>query len=168
MPHRAIRLAACAGLHAFVLTIVAASCLADPGVSPIDAKRLLRADPLSVSSPEVTRVAVHAPGQHDSEVLAVFKMRFDSLLPGLFGIDPKTLRPYLLGGQTAIRLPSGRTVGQDLKGSGEAHALHIGAGADVRLRDRFFLSLAFGEILHSGPLSQLSYRTYKLGFLYDF
>jgi len=168
MPHRAIRLAAIAWLHAFLLTAVTASCLADSGVSPINAKLLLRADPLSVSSPEVTRLAVHAPGQHASQVLAVFKMRFDSLLPDLFGFEPKALRPYLLGGQTALRLPAGRTVGQDLKGGGEAHALHIGAGADVRLRDRFFLSLAFGEILHSGPLSQLSYQTYKLGFLYDF
>lgn len=168
MPPRAIRLAAIVWLQALLLTTVTASCLADAAASPINTKSLLRADPLSVSSPEVTRVAVYAPGQHVSEVLAVFKMRFDSLLPELFGIEKKSLRPYLLGGQTSLRLPAGRTVGQDVKGSGEAHALHIGAGADVRLRDRFFLSVAFGEILQSGPLSDLSYQTYKLGFLYDF
>lgn len=162
------RLALFAWLQAILLTTLTASCLADGGPAPQMSRLLLRTDPLSVSTPDVTRFAVYAPGQHVSQVLSVFKMRFDGLLPGLFGIERETLRPYLLGGQTSLRMPTGRTIGQYLPGSIETQALHIGAGADVRLRDRLFLSVAFGEVLHSGPLSALSYQTYKLGMLFDF
>ncbi len=162
------RLALFAWLQAILLTTLTATCLAEDGASAMPTKLLLRADPLSVSDANVTRLAVRAPGQPFSQVLAVFRIGFDSLVPDLFGIDRGSLRPYLLGGQTALRVSSGREVGQYLPGSIAAHALHVGAGADVRLRDRLFLSVAFGEILHSGPLSGLSYQTYKLGLLYDF
>jgi hypothetical protein len=166
-------------LHRLVLLVVlqlgllaglaSTASVAHAGDVPValEARRLLRHDGLAVTTRNVTRMAVHAPGQYASEVLSVFKLRIGRFLPE-FGIDEETLRPYLLGGRTTLRLPLGRTVGENVPGGGQAAALHIGGGAELRLRDRLFLSMDVGEVMHSGPLSSRSYTTCRMGFLLDF
>ncbi len=158
-------------LELALVACLAAPCLAD-GPQPSAAPPLVeRRDPLSITSSRVTRLAVHAPGQFASEVLAVFKLPIDRFIAApleALDLDGEMLRPYLLGGIAQLRLPDGRTVGENLPGAGSASALHIGGGAELRLRDRLFLTLDFGEILHSGPLRRQSYETYMLGLLVDF
>lgn len=158
-------------LQLALITLLAAPGLADRTLSAVDASRLLRHDALSVTSRSVTRMAVHAPGQYANEVLAVFKMRIDRFLEtplDALNLDDQRLRPYLLGGRTVLRVPMGRTVGENVPGAEHAFAMHIGGGAELRLRDGVFLTVDFGEILHGGALSDRSYETYKLGFAMDF
>lgn len=151
--------------------MTATTSSADRPNATLDNAHMLRHDALSVTSRRVMRMAVHAPGQYAAEVMSVFQMRIDRFLPpplGVLRLDGETLRPYLLGGRTALRLPTGRTVGENLPGGAQAFALHIGGGAELRLRDGLFLTVDVGEVLHSGALSDLSYETYKLGLLLDF
>jgi hypothetical protein len=163
---KAILLAVLAQLVA--MTAVSTGARASGPASPLDVARLSRQDALAVTARNVSRVAVHAPGQYASEVLSVFKLKIGRFLPESFGIDRDVLRPYLLGGRTELALPVGRTVGEDLPGGGRTTAMHIGGGAEVRLRDHLFLALDVGEVMHSGALDGLSYRTYRLGVLMDF
>ena len=135
----------------------------DPAV-----EHMLRHDALAVSSPLMTRIAVLSPGRYTAGVLSIFKLRIDRFLPTFFGLDREKLRPYLLGGRTVLRLPWGQTVGEDIPDGRNAVALHVGGGAEFRLRDRLFLSMDYGRILQSGMLSDRSYSSYKLGLLYDF
>jgi len=133
-----------------------------------DARRLLGQNGLMAGSRNVTRVAVHAPGQYASEVLSVFKMRIGRFVPVSFGFDRELLRPYLLGGRTSLRLPSGRTVGEAVPGGARAAAVHIGGGAELRLHDGLFVSMDVGEVMQSGMPLARSYTTWRLGLLLDF
>ena len=65
-------------------------------------------------------------------------------------------------------IPQGNTVGSSLAGGERGSALHVGAGAELRLRKHAYLTMDFGEIIRSGSLSQESDRRYRFGLLFDF
>ena len=117
------------------------------------------------------RMAVRAPGHFASEVLSVFKMPIERFLTrplAKLGLKAGRLRPYLLGGVAMLQLPRGNTVGSSLAGGERSSALHVGAGAEFRLRERAFLTFDFGEILHGSALSDLSERRCRFGMLFNF
>ena len=155
---------------ALVATLLLGGALAshaNPASSVFDTKRLMRYDALAFSSRNVSRVALFSPGDYSREVMAIFKMRLGRFFPEPFGLSRERFRPYLLGGRASLRVPTGRTLGERVPGE-DAFAMHIGGGAEVKLRERLFLSMDVGEVLHSGPLDEQSYQTYKVGLVYDF
>ena len=119
----------------------------------------------------IMRLAVQAPGHFASEALSVFKVpieRFFAAPLKRIGLKAGRLRPYLLGGMAFMPIPQGNTVGSSLAGGERGSALHVGAGAELRLRKHAYLTMDFGEIIRSGSLSQESDRRYRFGLLFDF
>lgn len=129
---------------------------------------LTRYDILALSTRNVSRVAIPSPGTHTREVMAIFKLRLARFWPEPFGIARERFRPFLTGGTADIRIAGGNSIGENLPGQRQTQAFHIGGGAELMVRDQLFLSMDFAEMMHGGPLQDQSYRTYRLGFVYDF
>jgi hypothetical protein len=116
------------------------------------------------------RLQIHRPGHYSNDVLSVFKMKVEDLIPFDLGraFSGELFEAYVMGGQSSVRIRRSNSFGQAIPGEGRSVALHLGGGTDLHINHNWVLSFDFGEVVHSGGLSGLSYEAYQLSFRYSF
>jgi hypothetical protein len=115
-----------------------------------------------------TDLLFHAPGERSAGVLTVFRLHVTDVIQLPWRSLRKRLRPYLLGGSTMVRLPTGEGLIPIADQYEESTTLHVGAGTELLLGRRLWLSVDMGEVIHGGALSEQSHERYNLGLNWSF
>lgn len=112
------------------------------------------------------QLLLRQPGGYAGQVLSVFKMKLQDLLPYDEGRARNRLQPYLLGGTAGVKIRRDSRFGRDIPGEARGIALHVGGGTELYINPSLSLSFDFGEVVGAG--AGFDHEVYQLGFDYRF